>query len=141
VSHYCPRRVYINAGSVYVLLHAVAEAAVGLPITLVLDTARSQKCAVVQALAESLGIELLDLPGYSPNLNLIERLWRFVRKPSPDSISYEDFARFTAVIDRCLDKLPKVHKGEMEMLLTHKLGGVLRLLKRMQPVWLQLYPS
>jgi transposase len=35
---------------------------------------------VVQALAESLKIELLYLPGYSPNLNLIERLWRFLRR-------------------------------------------------------------
>ena len=45
---------------------------------------------MVQALASSLGIELLYLPGYSPNLNLIERLWRFVRKQSLDSIYYED---------------------------------------------------
>ena len=71
---------YINAESVCTLLRSVAEAAVGLPITLVLDNARYQKCAVVQALAASLGIELLYLPSYSPNLNLIERLWRFVRE-------------------------------------------------------------
>ena len=92
----------------------------GLPITLVLDNARYQKCAVVQALAESLGIELLYLPSYSPNLNLIERLWRFVRKQSLDSTYYEDFGQFTAAIDLCLDGLHTVHKGEMETLLTHK---------------------
>jgi transposase len=109
---------YINAESVCALLRAVAEAAVGLPITLVLDNARYQKCAVVQALAQSLGIELLYLPGYSPNLNLIERLWRFVRKQSLDSTYYEDFARFTAAIDQCLDELPTVHKGEMATLMT-----------------------
>ena len=56
---------YINAESVCALLRAVAEAAVGLPITLVLDNARYQKCALVQALAASLGIELLYLPSYS----------------------------------------------------------------------------
>src|SRR3982751_2822247 len=70
---------YINAQSVCALLRAVAEACTGLPITLVLDNARYQKCALVQGLADSLGIELLYLPGYSPNLNLIERLWRVVR--------------------------------------------------------------
>src|SRR3954467_12045723 len=70
---------YINAESVCALLRSVAAAAVGKPITLVLDNARYQKCAVVQALATSLGIELLYLPSYSPNLNLIERLWRVVR--------------------------------------------------------------
>src|SRR4051812_16667639 len=111
---------YINAESVCALLRAVAEAGVGLPITLVLDNARYQKCAVVQAVAESLGIEMLYLPSYSPNLNLIERLWRFVRKQSLDSTYYEDFGQFTAAIDQCLDDLHTVHKGEMETLLTHK---------------------
>ena len=111
---------YINAESVCTLLRSVAAAGVGLPITLVLDNARYQKCAVVQALAASLGIELLYLPSYSPNLNLIERLWRFVRKQSLDSTYYEDFEQFTAAIDECLDGLPTVHKGEMETLMTHK---------------------
>jgi transposase len=111
---------YINAESVCALLRAVAGAAVGLPITLVLDNARYQKCALVQALAESLGIELLYLPSYSPNLNLIERLWRFVRKESLNSIYYETFEGFTAAIDECLDQLPTKHKVEMEALLTHK---------------------
>ncbi len=80
----------INAESVRALWNAVAEVAVGLPITRVLDNARYQKGAVVQGLAESLGIELLDLPSDSPNLNLIERLWRFVRVESRDSTDYED---------------------------------------------------
>ena len=111
---------YINAESVCALVRTVAEAGVGLPITLVLDNARYQKCAVVQTLAKSLKIELLYLPGYSPNLNLIERLWRFLRKESLDSTYDEDFSQFTTAIDRCLDDLPTVHKDEMETLLTHK---------------------
>jgi transposase len=111
---------YINAESVCALLHAVAEAAVGSPITLVLDNARYQKCALAQGVAESLGIELLYLPGYSPNLNLIERLWRFVRKESLNSTYYEAFEQFTTAIDQCLDGLPTVHKSEMETLLTHE---------------------
>jgi transposase len=110
---------YINAESVCELLRAVASAAVGLPITLVLDNARYQKCALVQTLAASLGIELLYLPGYSPNLNLIERLWRFVRKESLNSTYYEAFEQFTTAIDECLDNLPTKHKGEMETLLAH----------------------
>jgi transposase len=110
----------INAESVCALLRAVAEASVGSPITLVLDNARYQKCALVQTLAASLGIELLYLPSYSPNLNLIERLWRFVRKESLNSTYYEAFEQFTTAIDQCLDGLPTVHKSEMETLLTHK---------------------
>src|SRR3954462_5336518 len=111
---------YINAESVCALLRAVAGAAVGLPITLVLDNARYQKCALVHGVAESLGIELLYLPGYSPNLNRIERLWKFVRKESLNSIYYEAFEQFTTAIDQCLDGLPSVHKTEMETLLTHE---------------------
>jgi transposase len=110
----------INAESVCALLRSVAGATVGLPITLVLGNARYQKCAVVQALAASLGIEWLYLPSYSPNLNLIERLWRFVRKESLNSTSYEEFEDFSAAIDECLDGLSTLHKAEMETLMTHR---------------------
>jgi transposase len=52
---------YINAEAVCDLLRAVAAAGVGRPITLVLDNARYQKCALVQQLAQTLGIQLLLL--------------------------------------------------------------------------------
>ncbi len=111
---------YINAESVCSLLRAVAGSAVGLPITLVLDNARYQKCAIVQELAATLKIDLLYLPSYSPNLNLIERLWRFVRVESLNSTYHEKFEDFRAAIDGCLDGLGTVHKGEMETLMTHR---------------------
>ncbi|MCA1696186.1 MAG: IS630 family transposase, partial [Actinobacteria bacterium] len=110
---------YINAEPVCPLLGAVAGAAVGSPITLVLDDARYQKCAVVQALAVSLGIELLYLPSCSPDLNLIERLWRFVRKEALNSIYHEKFEDLRAAIEECPDGLSTVHRGEMETLMTH----------------------
>ena len=50
------------------------------PIVLILDNARDQKCMLVWMRARDLKIELLYLPPYSPNLNLIERLWKFVKK-------------------------------------------------------------
>ncbi len=34
--------------------------------------------------ADELNIELLFLPSYSPNLNLIERLWKLVKKTLSD---------------------------------------------------------
>jgi transposase len=111
---------YINAESACTLLRSVAGAAVGLPITLVLDNARYQKCALVQGLAASLGIELMYLPSYSPNLNLIERQWRYVRSESLNSTYYEKFEEFRTAIDGCLDGLSTVHKGEMETLMTHR---------------------
>lgn len=74
---------YITADSVCDLLRRIAKLNLGMPITLVLDNARYQKCNIVTALALKLNIELLYLPAYSPNLNLIERLWKFVKKKSP----------------------------------------------------------
>jgi transposase len=79
---------YLNAESVCALLRAVVAASIGRPLTVVLDNARYQKCAVVQDLARSLGITLLYLPGYSPNLNLIERIWKFVKKQSLRAVDH-----------------------------------------------------
>ncbi len=112
---------YINAESVCLLLRAVANAATaGIPITLVLDNARYQKCALVTALAEQLGIELLYLPSYSPNLNLIERVWKFVKGESLRSTYYEKYDDFTGAIQQCLDDLPAKHKPAMHTLLSHE---------------------
>lgn len=61
---------YINAETVATLLHQLAATFSDLPITLVLDNARYQHCRRVIELAAQLGIELLFLPPYSPNLNL-----------------------------------------------------------------------
>jgi transposase len=111
---------YINAESVCLLLRAVADAAVpGIPITLVLDNARYQKCALVDNLAKQLGIELLYLPSYSPNLNLIERVWKFVKAESLRSTYYATYEDFTTAIQQCLDDLPTQHKEAMDSLLTH----------------------
>ena len=64
---------YITATEVCALLRQLAALTLGVPITLVLDNARSQRCAQVVTLAASLPIELCFLPPYTPNLNLIER--------------------------------------------------------------------
>jgi len=70
----------IDAMAVCELLGALAARYAGPPLKFVLDNARYQKCEAVRLLAAELGIELLYLPSYSPNLNLIERLWKFLRK-------------------------------------------------------------
>jgi len=108
---------YINAESVCALLGQVAASGLTGPITLVLDNARYQKCAVVQALAASLGIELLYLPSYSPNLNLIERLWKFVKKECLGCRVLPTDEAFTRSIDDCLANLNTRHKHQMSTLL------------------------
>ncbi len=109
---------YINAESVCQLLRQIAAAGLSRPITLVLDNARYQRCALVQGLARSLRIELLFLPGYSPNLNLIERLWKFVKKDCLASRWLKTYEEFTQAIDTCLSALPTRHKAQMDSLLT-----------------------
>jgi transposase len=71
---------YVTAATVCEVLHLVAGASPGPLITIILDNARYQRCALVQELATNVGIEWLFLPPYSPNLNLIARLWKFVKK-------------------------------------------------------------
>lgn len=109
---------YINAQSVCDLLRKIAAAHAGVAITLVLDNARYQKCKLVQALADSLQIEMLYLPSYSPNLNLIERLWKFVKKKVLYSKYYVDFASFSAAITDCLARTHTDYKTALDSLLT-----------------------
>ena len=70
----------VNTETMCELLREIAASGLSGPITLVLDSARYQRNAVVQALATELAIALLFLPSYSPNLNLIERLWKFLKR-------------------------------------------------------------
>lgn len=109
---------YINAESVCELLHKLATLGLSIPITLVLDNARYQKCQLVQALADSLGIELLYLPSYSPNLNLIERLWKFVKKKCLYSKYYPEFSLFKTAITTCIEEANGKYKQELDSLLT-----------------------
>jgi transposase len=109
---------YINAESVCALLRQIAAAGLTRPITLVLDNARYQRCRLVQSLAHSLHIELLFLPSYSPNLNLIERLWKFVKKECLASRPSPDYEAFTQAIDEGLSNLQTKYKEQMTTLLT-----------------------
>ncbi len=109
---------YINAASVCELLHKLADLHLDVPITLVLDNARYQKCDLVQTTAKGLNIELCFLPPYSPNLNLIERLWKFVKKECLYSEYYTDFTKFKTAIRDCLGQTHTTHKDALDSLLT-----------------------
>lgn len=111
---------YINAQTVCELLQKLAQLPLLVPITLVLDNARYQKCRVVQDLALRLNIELLYLPPYSPNLNLIERLWRWVKKKCLYSKYYDNFDGFTQAIMDSLSQTHTTYQREMDSLLTLK---------------------
>ena len=118
---------YINAQSVGELILNIAKSVSRsgmLPITLVLDNARYQKCEwvhqVVAVLCEKFQfeIELLYLPSYSPNLNLIERYWKFVKKEVLYSRHYDTFDNFKAAISQCIAQPDEHQKRRLKSLLT-----------------------
>jgi len=100
---------YLTAQSVGELLEKIAALGVGIPITIFLDNARYQKCALVMEKAKSLHIELCFLPTYSPNLNLIERVWKFVKKKCLYSKYYEKCPAFKEAISMCLEETMTTH--------------------------------
>ncbi len=101
------------------LLRKIAALKLSEPVTLVLDNARYQHCAAVMTLAATLHIELLFLPSYSPNLNLIERLWKFVKRDVLYGRHYNNFSEFCGAIDGCLDNVPTKHRTQLDTLMTH----------------------
>jgi transposase len=112
---------YINAQSVCKLLLKIAQVQTKIPITIILDNAKYQHCQLVQIYAKSLNIELLFLPSYSPNLNIIERLWKWVKKDCLYCKYYEKFDEFKSGIENSLSKvgMPE-YKNEFDSLLNLK---------------------
>lgn len=91
-----------------------------IPITLVLDNARYQRNSWVMQVAEECGIELLFLPSYSPNLNLIERYWRLIRKEALYGRYYANFAAFRAGIEEAMRKLRNENEDKVISMMTLK---------------------
>ena len=71
---------YLNAETVCEGLKQLREKNPDAWLYVILDNASYQRCKKVRHCAESLNINLIFLPPYAPNLNLIERLWKFLRK-------------------------------------------------------------
>jgi transposase len=111
---------YINAEAVCSLLETLRQKFSLGRLVLVMDNARYQRCQKVFDKAKSLNIELLFLPPYSPNLNLIERLWKFVRQEVLYNESFKNFDEFCQAISGCLNETDTTHKEALDTLLTPK---------------------
>jgi transposase len=99
--HIFTNETYITSVSVCALLSQGSTFyGKGSPITIFLDNARYQRCELVKTQAQLLGIELEFLPSYSPNLNLIERYWRWVKKECLNSLYYPTFAAMKEAINQ-----------------------------------------
>lgn len=110
----------VNALTMCELLGKIAAVGLAGPVTVVLDNARYQKCALVKDTAAKLGITLLYLPSYSPNLNLIERLWRFIKREALYGRWHATFADFKAAIEGTISELGGKHKDKLASLMTLK---------------------
>jgi transposase len=108
----------VNTETMCELLRKIAGLGLIGPITLVLDNARYQRNAVVQALAAELGLSLLFLPSYSPNLNLIERLWKFTKRRALYGRYHPTFRDFQAAIEEVLGGLSSKHAEQLASLMT-----------------------
>jgi len=108
----------ISASNVTELLNLIRAKHPEIPVTLVMDNARYQHCKEVVAHAGAKDIELLFLPAYSPNLNLIERLWKLTKKKCLTNRFYRTFAEFCTGIDTCLERMQTDYKPELASLLS-----------------------
>lgn len=108
----------VNTDTMCQLLRQIAAEKLSGAVTLVLDNARYQRNKVVQKLAAELGLRLLYLPPYSPNLNLIERLWGFAKRQSVYGKYHANFASFRAAIEATFASLSTTHATKLKTLMT-----------------------
>jgi transposase len=111
---------YIGADCLIGFLKQLKQQYQDKPMAIVLDNARYQHCFVVKTFAKSLGIHLLFLPPYSPNLNIIERLWKFTKKKILYARYYDKPALFHHAITSFFETINQIHQPELETLLTLK---------------------
>jgi transposase len=89
-----------------------------------LDNARYQHAKALKAWIATtqtdrgVTFDLKYLPAYSPNLNLIERLWKFLRKEALQTW-HPTFEAMQEAVAQVLDNLPK-YKAQLQTLMTER---------------------
>ena len=118
--HILSNTTYINAETIVAFLQQLKEQYGDLPLKIVLDNARYQHCKFVEEAAKTMGITLLFLPSYSPNLNIIERLWKFTKKTILYAKYYETPQKFHTAIIGFFQMVNQKYNAELKNLLTLK---------------------
>jgi transposase len=80
-------------------------------IYLICDNAGYHKSKKVKEYLVNSKIELIFLPPYSPNLNPIERLWKYMHRIVSNNKWYSEFKYFSEAVDRFFANIPKYHKN------------------------------
>lgn len=97
---------YLNADTVCDGLRKLRQNSPNEWLYVILDNAAYQHCKKVKACAAELNINLIYLPPYSPNLNLIERLWKFLRNKV---VTNKYFTSFQCFYDKIHEFLTNAH--------------------------------
>ena len=111
---------WVDANAIRGLLRVLrAKNPSGEVIYLILDNARYNRSSRVKELAQKLGIELVYLPAYSPNLNPIERLWKFFKRKVLYNRYYETRGEFEEACVKFFRSIRK-YKDELSTMITDK---------------------
>jgi transposase len=110
----------INAQSTITLLSSIEEKHPELTkIYVIRDNAKYYTCELVKNYLKTSRVEMVALPTYSPNLNLIERLWKFFKKKT--LIKYrEKFADFREDVQRFFNVDVLGYKKELSTLMSER---------------------
>jgi len=108
----------INADSTIALFEQlVAFHPMAVCIYVICDNVPYYRSKAVQDYLKASRIQLVFLPPYAPNLNLIERLWRFFKKRVLYNQYYETFVEFRTARETFF-KNPRKYQPELRSLLT-----------------------
>ena len=108
-----------DAERVCQLLRELRAANRGKRLLLILDNAPYNHADIVTQAAEKLRIELLYLPPYSPNLNLIERFWKLLKRKVARNRYYTTFAEFRTAVQKVLNNIA-AYRDELATLMTER---------------------
>lgn len=109
----------LNADSTIALLKKVEERYVQADqIFVITDNAGYYRAKPVREYVQQSRITLVHLPPYSPNLNLIERVWKFMHKHTVYNRHYSSFKEFREEILLFLFRLSEELKDSLSSLLT-----------------------
>ncbi|MCK5591173.1 MAG: IS630 family transposase, partial [Candidatus Pacebacteria bacterium] len=89
-------------------------------IYVIADNARYYKAIIVKEYLRDSRIRMMHLPSYSPNLNLIERLWKFFKKKVLHNKYYQTIRDFEKAIDDFFTNGVKKYRPEIMRLLVER---------------------
>lgn len=108
----------INADAMIRLVKAIEQKQQTGNIYLIMDNARYNHAKKLTVFVKRRKrIHLIYLPPYSPNLNIIERLWKFFKEEKLYGAYYETYQEFTAVVMNFFRDIDQ-YKGQLSTRLT-----------------------